>query len=91
MAEDLLVLALDHLGLSSGTPFHVDVSVALVVSRGHPQGDVVVQVWLQSIQAHKQSWKQSPAGKQFCKDVKVRSLLVSLVHSLHLVEVGNWY
>lgn len=46
MAEDLLLLALDDLGLSSGTPFHVDVAVSLVISRGHSQGDVVVHVWL---------------------------------------------
>ena len=60
VTEDLLVLALDDLRLPSGAPFHVDVAVTLVISRGHPQGDVVVQVWLQAIQAHKQSWEQSP-------------------------------
>ena len=39
MVEDLFVLVLDDFRLSSSTPLHVDVPIALVVGRRYSQGD----------------------------------------------------
>jgi len=63
MAEDLLGLILDDLGLTRGHPLHVDVAVALVVGGRDPQGHCVVAVWLQALQVYQQRREQSPSHR----------------------------
>lgn len=60
MPEELPLLILDHLGLPSGTPLHVDVAVALIICRCHSQVDGVVNIWFQTMETHKQGWKEPP-------------------------------
>ena len=59
MVEDLFVFILDDLRLSSSHPLHVDVAIALVVSRCDTQGDRVVFVWVQVMQVHHQGRKEA--------------------------------
>ena len=54
MAEGLLLFTLYDLRLSCGTPLHVDVAIALVVSCGNLQVEDVVEVGIQTTQAHQQ-------------------------------------
>lgn len=64
VVDGLPLLVLLNFGLSHGAPLGVNVPVTLVVHWCHPQGDIVVDQWVQTLEVHHQSWEQVPRGKE---------------------------